>query len=63
MTRLIQWQSCVLCAALLASASVSAGPITFNSALPVAKDGIINREKLLIRRLKVTPHWPIAIWR
>jgi len=52
MKRRVQWQTWGVGVTLLASASVSAGPITFNSALPVAKGALINREILLIHRFK-----------
>jgi len=52
MKRLAQWQTLGLLTTLIASASVGAASITFNSALPVAKDAFVNREMLLLHRFK-----------
>jgi len=39
-------------AQILLSATITAAPITFNTALPVAKGAFLNREQLIFRRFK-----------
>lgn len=49
------YRSLVFCGALAASTQAAAAPITFNTALPVAKNAFINREQLIIRRFDQDP--------